>query len=513
MGYFSVNTPVNATKICAKIMGTLVNGNPACMSRVLPLLLDNDVVALNCSHDKLAFRLRLAGGALHFCQGASDCLDSLVLPLVLSVVGNPALVGHAEKDVRKATCKLVNKLLKGLTSFYPTGTQPFSRQDGSGFISGSCVDSGLQVGSLERPTSGWYTPTPNALSAGARVLRATVLQPMQALVSLLTALVASSNTAVGLGDGGGLVSVKKADEALVQGLKMIQKSLKGAAEVLGDEHTPGALIVLPVTPGGAEHDHRANEGGYEGDNGRSGEMLFQPDGSDDQDEAGKRDTSNKDRRHVEPHVMSTGRNEVLQLLADSSLPNSQIDRELYLTLRFAVMDFLVFAEVPYNLSILPYCQRVACLQTNLMCFSLVYVVKDALMYLAKGVNSDSSTTRAVTPTVLSGGDTSTTVAGRPYASLADSTGTRAAWAKTFTILIAFRVAHLKEVNVLRVWYTSTKQATRSLLMKTMIKRCRMTARDTTMTALPTALPTGVASLDYWLGNYLLPFLLPFNRFI
>ena len=69
MGYFSKSSPVNATKVSAKIVDALVNGNPACLSRVLPLLLDNDVVSLNCSHDKLAFRLRLAGGAVRSCQG------------------------------------------------------------------------------------------------------------------------------------------------------------------------------------------------------------------------------------------------------------------------------------------------------------------------------------------------------------------------------------------------------------------------------------------------------------
>ena len=35
---------------------------------------------------------------------------------------------------------------------------------------------------------------------------------------------------------------------------------------------------------------------------------------------------------------------MLRALAASALPDAQTDRDLYLTLRFAVMDFLVFVE-------------------------------------------------------------------------------------------------------------------------------------------------------------------------
>ena len=211
--------------------------------------------------------------------GAPDCLDSLVLPLVLSVVGNPALVGHAEKPVRKATYKLAKELLKGLTSFYPKGATiqyiALSMHRLTRLIDHclTCVITKTQIintvliscfqqaydrcfprpvvvaarggGSSWAPPTAWktartagayhqqclffyiilqyvsyphirshtlttpppsprlplllssltsarsptrYTPTPSALTAGAKVLRATVLQPMQALVSLLTAL-------------------------------------------------------------------------------------------------------------------------------------------------------------------------------------------------------------------------------------------------------------------------------------------------------------------------------------
>ena len=87
-------------------------------------------------------------------QGAPDCLDTLVLPLILSMVNNPALVGHTEKPVRKATCKLAKELLKGLTSFYPKGIRPLCCQGGSS----DGVGGWLQLGtpnSLENVASNW----------------------------------------------------------------------------------------------------------------------------------------------------------------------------------------------------------------------------------------------------------------------------------------------------------------------------------------------------------------------
>ena len=158
------------------------------------------------------------------------------------------------------------------------------------------------------------------------------------------------------------MSVKRAEEALVQGLKVIQKGLRGAADVLGDEHTPGALVALPATPsrvklsrrststdqqGDGAIDEDEEEGGEENNSG----LLFQPVDPIDEDEEYE---LNRDQCQV----VSTGRDEVLQVLAASALPSAQADRDLYLTLRFTVMDFLVFVEVPHTLSIPPYYQYI-----------------------------------------------------------------------------------------------------------------------------------------------------------
>ena len=279
------------------------------------------------------------------------------------------------------------------------------------------------------------------------MLRATVLQPMQALVSLLITLNAPDTT----------MTVKKAEEAIVQGMKMIQKGLRGAAEVLGDEHTPGAWITLPSTPSRVKLSPGTGGGGSGGGSGGisggGGDDGHEEKGSESLSllfhsiEDSSTSSSHKDRRHV----IATGRDQVLLALANSSLSDAQTNRDLYLSLRFTVMDFLVFLE-------------------------------DALGGLATGSTPSSTGVPMTIEKVDDKLDTSTQGgSGGVYASLADSTSTRAAWNKTLKILINSRMASLKAVDSVQSWFTGTKRACRSLIVKTLLKRCRMNARASTTT--------------------------------
>ena len=83
IGYFKRSTPINAAKISAKIIDSVVNGNSKSLVPILQVLLDSDVVKGDCSHEKLAFRLRLAGGAMRSSQGAGDNPDTTILPILL----------------------------------------------------------------------------------------------------------------------------------------------------------------------------------------------------------------------------------------------------------------------------------------------------------------------------------------------------------------------------------------------------------------------------------------------
>jgi hypothetical protein len=131
--FYTTSTPVNGVKGCAKVVEAMVTADPSLLPKVLRDLLcppsapntpaaEVATVLLGAfSSDKLAFRLRLAGGA---CRAATSeqlvqCLDLLV-PIVTSA----AFYNHDEKAVRVATGKLLKDLLKGATSIYPTAIQP-----------------------------------------------------------------------------------------------------------------------------------------------------------------------------------------------------------------------------------------------------------------------------------------------------------------------------------------------------------------------------------------------------
>ena len=117
-------------KVSAKIIESIINGNPAALPRVLESIIDSDVASGSCSAEKLAFRLRLAGGAVRSAQGANivPCL-----PLLTPFFEAQYTILHTEKAVRKAACKLVKDTLKGMTAFYPIGIRP-AGADGVDFL-------------------------------------------------------------------------------------------------------------------------------------------------------------------------------------------------------------------------------------------------------------------------------------------------------------------------------------------------------------------------------------------
>ena len=133
--FFRNTTPLNAAKASAKLMEAMVTSDPSILPHVLNALLtvplpsssgsssSSSLTLVECySAEKVAFRLRLAGGALR-CGTSRQiipCLPSLLLPIVTSSV----YFNHEEKSVRTAVGKLLKDLLKGATSIYPVSLQP-----------------------------------------------------------------------------------------------------------------------------------------------------------------------------------------------------------------------------------------------------------------------------------------------------------------------------------------------------------------------------------------------------
>lgn len=138
--YFTTTTPLNGVKGSAKLVEAMVTCDPALLPDVLRDLLcpstataasptgaeamevDTTASLLGAfSSDKLAFRLRLAGGA---CRAATSEVLATCLPLLEPIVTSAAFYNHDEKLVRVATSKLLKDILKGATSIYPTALEP-----------------------------------------------------------------------------------------------------------------------------------------------------------------------------------------------------------------------------------------------------------------------------------------------------------------------------------------------------------------------------------------------------
>jgi hypothetical protein len=158
--YFASTTPLNGVKGCAKLLEAMVTADTSILPDVVAELLDAggaaaasagtgevavaaaaDKLLSSYSADKVAFKLRLAGGACRAGTGAaiSPSLAQLLHPILTS----PLFCHHEEKVVRVATGKLLKDVLKGLTSIYPTNLVPVYPANASrivGFPNIGCVD-------------------------------------------------------------------------------------------------------------------------------------------------------------------------------------------------------------------------------------------------------------------------------------------------------------------------------------------------------------------------------------
>jgi hypothetical protein len=284
LDYFQHSTPINAVKVSGKIIECIINANPSSLSQVLAVLLDKKVVE-NCSPDKLAFRLRLVGGATRSSQGYALVEENLT---VLKPFLTSEYTHHSEKNVRKAACKLIKDILKGSVSFYPKGIQPYDSK------------LGLAIGapnSYEHAQFSWYIPSASTMTAGASLLRTTILKTIADMRDMITSLAAP--------DIESTLTLKKVEEAVAYGLKLVQKVLRGAAEVLGDEHDSN-LVSFPSL----STEESVSEMELTGD-----EIV--------------------DPFDCVPAMIHTARTTILEGLNEE-------DRALYSTLRFTAADLLAF---------------------------------------------------------------------------------------------------------------------------------------------------------------------------
>ena len=213
VAYFLNNSPINASKTCAKIMEAITNTNPALVKSLIPKVLEN---IDGFSSDKLSFRLRLAAGIVRSCLG-NTIVNDHVYSNWLSLYTSKAYLNHTDKTVRKHAVKLLKDTLKGLSSFYVHGIKPTY----STLIGGANdVAHGKNIQ--------WHVPSKESLDLTSTILNSTVIDAIQEISAAI-----ETYTAVGTAPGS--LTTKKIEEIINNGLCIITKALRGAAEVLGDD--------------------------------------------------------------------------------------------------------------------------------------------------------------------------------------------------------------------------------------------------------------------------------------
>eukprot|EP00605_Chrysophyceae_sp_TOSAG23-4_P000346 GSChrysophyteH1.ASY1.ANO1.393.1 assembled CDS len=226
--YYKHRLPVNAAKLSGKIVSCMTENNPKCLPRLLSALLDEDIVNATCSAEKISFRLRLLAGAVRF--GRSE--NALNLPLYKMMLGSKFLF-HSDKAVRKGSWKLLKDTLRGATSCYPINNTPLPVIS-AGEIS-SFEEKELLFGSPNSVSRHieYFVPSGRDLALMAELIKDTAGSALKELRSEITELLDASVTGKVNSEKGGL-SMKKTEERIHQQLKIITKTVRGAAEVLGD---------------------------------------------------------------------------------------------------------------------------------------------------------------------------------------------------------------------------------------------------------------------------------------
>lgn len=274
--FFRTHTPINAAKICGKIMETIVNTNPTCLPKVIVALVDAEVSSGSCSSEKLAFRLRVLCGSVRVATSEA-IVDSL--PSLLPLIGTNFL-HHKEKSIRKASCKLVKDLLRGNSAFYPVNISPLKMLPNAALANCLGAPSDIEQDSAYSERT-WHIPSSKGLEATCDILRRTAITSMAEALALLqsttsvTSFVANVNPPL---------TAKQIEEKVTDLLSILRKSLRGAADILGDElfESAGVREAAMDCDEGDEYDDAEEGDDYEeGGEGSIGGISILSTGRDD----------------------------------------------------------------------------------------------------------------------------------------------------------------------------------------------------------------------------------------
>ena len=224
--YFQQNTIVKASKVCSKMLEGMVCTNISILPKVVSAFFCDDMKEpltvtsslSDWSPEKLAFRMRLVSGAVRQAQKIDSVMN------VVDALIDIKMINHSDKAVRKTACKLVKDVLRSTSSFYPVGVKSMYDDDA---IIGS-------PNSYSDNKSGWHIPTQASVKVACHILRNTVIKSMKNCLALLGSIEGESTPSAN-GDTEANGAWKKTEESLFNGLHLICKALRGAAEILGDK--------------------------------------------------------------------------------------------------------------------------------------------------------------------------------------------------------------------------------------------------------------------------------------
>lgn len=105
-----------ASKLISILVCSMVHCNPSCLNKLLPLLIDKDLIEQTLPREKLSFRLTIIGAACR--KAGSQFLFKINICEVLKPFFDASFIENKDKLVRKATVKLIKDCFRGLLGLY-----------------------------------------------------------------------------------------------------------------------------------------------------------------------------------------------------------------------------------------------------------------------------------------------------------------------------------------------------------------------------------------------------------
>eukprot|EP01040_Poterioochromonas_malhamensis_P015417 gene15417-17252_t len=214
-------------KICGKMLVAIIANRPTLFAHIFPRIMDEEVTFHTASEEKLRSRLLLAGAC---CRQTLNEYSFPVLNLLKSqstiLNYDRKLIYHKDMKVRKAYCKFLKDMLRGLVGTFPIDL-PTPMAQRSFALAGPNIP--VKSGMI------WNHPSAATIGFVVEVLKLFSHQIKEeiflALETATSPFAADSTTSAKEGEK---VSAKKCEEMISANLTVLLKMLRGTADLLGD---------------------------------------------------------------------------------------------------------------------------------------------------------------------------------------------------------------------------------------------------------------------------------------